>query len=155
MRLLTLALTAAVLLSLASCGASGPAGVVEAAIAAAKAKDLDALRSHVVKSERAIVVGAQLLDGDITVGSATTTGDRSVVACTANGKPMNVVVVKEDGDWRISMLATAAEAMKGVSGPIMDAFKDMGGPEMQNAMKGLSDQTNEAMKQALEGTQKK
>lgn len=133
--LLLLALCAGTFM-FAGCGPdySTPEGTVKALHKAMEAEDKEAMKRCLVKAEREEKKEGE--DGKVeitgntskkedrgnwSVGTATIDGDKAKVPVTyeKDGKKetANYVCIKEEGEWRVSMIATLFGAMA-------DAFKD-------------------------------
>lgn len=129
---LSFALLCAIAFTLTACGPdfSTPEGAVKAYHKAMEAEDGEALKKCLIKAERESAKKSEDKDkpekkddgGSWEVGAASVDGDKAKVPVTYTDKAgkkdtLNYVCLKEDGEWKVSMMAT-------IFGGLGDAFKD-------------------------------
>ncbi len=132
---LSFALLCAIAFTLTACGPdfSTPEGAVKAYHKAMEAQDEEALKLCLIKAERESAKKSEDKDksetkddgGSWEVGAATVDGDKAKVPVTYTDKDgkkntLNYVCMKEEGEWKVSMMATV---FGGLGDAMKDAFK--------------------------------
>ena len=116
----TAILCSALLLPLTACGPNGPdpADTVRTFMEAAMAEDEVACRACLVKKEREndnFDFNSKTPSGDYTIGSVDYEGDEALVPCTIDGQKITFVLQEEDGEWRLSLMATIQRMFGGMA----------------------------------------
>jgi len=140
------------LLSTGGCGAAGgPESVASSFWDAIMAGDKETAKKYATKNsiaEMELEAKEQGEERDVEFGKPVEADNQvsvpTTLVTTTNGQqqrvPLNTILVKEDGDWKVDWNQTMASLLGGMMGEMMKGMSD--------AMKGMSDEMGKSFEEA-------